>query len=68
MSEQPCHRNHCPNEAEARITLIGGNVTGTMTYDLCLTHYYEAVQAITGMPAMVGVIPREAHEQPRGEQ
>ena len=61
MSER-CHRNNCQQEAEARITLIGGNVLGQMTYSLCLGHYYEAVQAIIGMPATVGAIPRE-HEQ-----
>ncbi len=68
MSEQRCYRNHCQNEAEARITLIGGNVVGTMTYDLCLYHYYEAVQAVVGMQITAGALSREEHEQPRGEQ
>lgn len=64
MSER-CYRNNCPNAAEARITLIGGHVQGEMTYSLCLTHYYEAVQAITGMQATVGAIPREERVEGR---
>ena len=62
MSEQRCYRNHCPNEAVARITLIGGRVLDTMTVDLCLTHYYEALQAVVGMPITAGAIPREEHD------
>ncbi len=77
MSEQTCYRNHCQNKPEARITLIGGKVLDTMTVDLCLTHYYEAVQAVVGQPITAGAIPHEdarnpvgveAHGQPRGEQ